>query len=73
MKRDAGGKVTKLGADFIGMTVLGTLNAAIGRQNIRPELTYSHQASESTCSCQYSLCLLLARDSTRLASKHSCN
>lgn len=39
----AGGNVTKMGADFIGMTVLGTLNAAIGRQNIRAELSYSHQ------------------------------
>ena len=43
---NAGGKVTKLGADFIGMTVLGTLNAAIGRQNIRPELSYNRQASD---------------------------
>ena len=34
-----------MGADFIGMTILGTLNAAIGRQNIRPELSYSHQVS----------------------------
>ena len=36
-----GGTVNKIGADYVGMVVLGTFNAAIGRQNIRPDLQYS--------------------------------
>ena len=44
---NAGGRVTKLGTDFIGMTVLGSINAAIGRQNIRADLRY--KAHVRTC------------------------
>ena len=36
----AGGKVSKIGADYVGLLVLGVFNAAIGRQNIRSDLVY---------------------------------
>ncbi|KAK9826838.1 hypothetical protein WJX81_006320 [Elliptochloris bilobata] len=34
------GKVNSVDADFIGLEVLDVFNAAIGRQNIRPEYTF---------------------------------
>ncbi len=36
----AGGKVNKVDADFIGLLVLGVFNAAIARQNIRPQYSF---------------------------------
>ena len=35
--------MTKLGADFIGMVLMGSINAAVGRQNIRRDLRYQAQ------------------------------
>ena len=35
-----GGRVSKIGADYVGLLVLGVFNAAIGRQNIRSDLVY---------------------------------
>lgn len=35
-----GGKVNKIGADYVGLLVLGVFNAAIGRLNIRSDFVY---------------------------------
>ncbi len=37
----AAGQVNKIGADYIGLLVLGIFNAAIGHQNIRAEFQHS--------------------------------
>ena len=42
-----------MGADYIGMTVLGAVNAAVGRQNIHRDLQYDHQVK----SCLQIACL----------------
>ncbi len=36
----AGGRVNKIGPDYVGLLVLGVFNAAIGRQNIRTDFVY---------------------------------
>ena len=41
----SGGQVNKMGQDYIGMTLLGAINAAVGRQNIRKGLHYHHEVS----------------------------
>ena len=40
-----GGNIVKVGADFLGVHVLGVFVAAIGRQHIRPDLVYRQQVS----------------------------
>ena len=35
-----GGRVNKIGADYVGLLVLGVFNAAIGRLNIRSDFVY---------------------------------
>lgn len=41
----AAGRVNKIGADYIGLLILGVFNAAIGHQNIRAEFQHSAAVS----------------------------
>ena len=46
--RAAAGLVNKIGADYMGLLVLGIFNAAIGRHSIRSD--FQHHAMVSCCS-----------------------
>jgi hypothetical protein len=35
-----GGRVNKIGTDYVGLLVLGVFNAAVGRLNIRSDFVY---------------------------------
>ena len=49
--RGAGGKVNKVDADFIGLLVLGVFNAAIARQNIRPQYSFRAAVRPASLCC----------------------
>ena len=56
-----GGRVNKIGPDYIGLLVLGVFNAAIGRQNIRSDLQYEAEVCASPAVTQPCMqCLLLS-------------
>ncbi len=53
----AGGKVSKIGADYVGLLVLGVLNAAIGRQNIRSDLVYMPLVRTDVMNLERHMCM----------------
>ncbi|GFH09808.1 uncharacterized protein HaLaN_05022, partial [Haematococcus lacustris] len=46
MRSSSMGSVTKIGMDYVGLLVLGVLNASIPRDNIRKDFTHHSQAGE---------------------------